>query len=150
MLPAAALTDDAAAIPLVLRAWVHEAMRTLADRVVADTRGSIIQHVRGAALHAACVFVLVRLASIETHVIVLQLYITIPFCRCKRPSANTWTRTVMLPTRRTPSFLATCCTLDTLRRNLSTWKLPTTQPLAGHCRQPYAASTVKVRRLGTK
>lgn len=31
MLPAAALADEAAALQLLIRAWVHETMRTVAD-----------------------------------------------------------------------------------------------------------------------
>jgi hypothetical protein len=46
MLPAAALTDCAAAPQLLLRAWVHEAMRTFADRLTrGDVRDAITQRV---------------------------------------------------------------------------------------------------------
>lgn len=47
MLPTSALVDESTAVPLVLRAWCHEAVRTFADRIAdVDARAAIVQEVR--------------------------------------------------------------------------------------------------------
>ena len=50
MLPDAALADEATAPQLLLRAWVHEAMRTLADRSTDPTTLDTVTRQVGARL----------------------------------------------------------------------------------------------------
>jgi hypothetical protein len=51
MLPAAASADEVSAPQLLLRAWVHEAMRTVADRLPDPATMETVAQQVSAALH---------------------------------------------------------------------------------------------------
>jgi hypothetical protein len=85
MLPAAALADEAAAPQLLLRAWVHEAMRTVADRSPDHTTLDTATGQVGACL------LVYKIHCAEPELARLQLpldNVMYAQCRCRQHSAD--------------------------------------------------------------